>query len=194
MASEHETICSPFCHMGEGQRMPINCLMMDSILTPERSAREIKTAGGFDLRIGTTSGFSHGRKDFTKTVFIPVDRYIKFPAPGVDPFGNAAGRIRTRARFNLRILGFALDIEHLGVAAAVPVDGQAFAAQVIGHEIGVADILRSGAEREVDGLAYGIVGVFLKSCLDADVPFRGYIMGNHENPTHLLRGSPENPG
>ena len=41
MPSEHETTCSPFPHVGEGQRMPTSCLIIASTFTPERRARDM---------------------------------------------------------------------------------------------------------------------------------------------------------
>ena len=42
MASGQDSTCLPFCQLELGQRMPVICLMMASILTPERRAREMR--------------------------------------------------------------------------------------------------------------------------------------------------------
>ena len=42
MASGQERTWQPFCQLGVGQRMPVIFLMTDSMVTPERRAREMR--------------------------------------------------------------------------------------------------------------------------------------------------------
>ena len=42
MASGQESTWLPFCQLELGQRMPVICLMMASMLTPERRASEMR--------------------------------------------------------------------------------------------------------------------------------------------------------
>src|ERR1043165_9309960 len=59
--------------------------------------------------------------------------------------------------------------EDLAVAAAVAVDRDAFATELVGELIGALDVLWSGVAPEVDGLADGGVDVALEGGLHPDV-------------------------
>ena len=83
--------------------------------------------------------------------------------------------------------GSSADIENLAVPAAIPVNGDALASLFVGLHIDPFHILGCGMVRKVHGLGNGVVGVVLKSGLNAHVHFRGDVMGGHEEPTHIWR-------
>ncbi len=91
--------------------------------------------------------------------------------------GRGEGVVRRRGD-----AGFAVgDVgEDLTGAGAVAVDGDAFAAFVVGEQVGGGDVVLTGAAGEVDGLADGVVDVALEGGLHAHVPFGGDLVGGDE--------------
>ena len=67
--------------------------------------------------------------------------------------------------------------EHLVLTAAVAIDGNAFAPQLMGQSKDLVDIRDRGVRGQIDGLGYRVVHVFLKGGLDADMPFGCDAMG-----------------
>ena len=75
---------------------------------------------------------------------------------------------------------------HLVLAAPVAVHGHAFAAELVGVEKHVLDVLDSCAILEVDGFRHRVVGVFLEGRLQGDVPARFDIVRRDEHLADAL--------
>ena len=114
--------------------MPISCRMMDSTLDAGAQGQRNQPAGGLDLRIGAAAGLAHLGEDFADPVVVTVDRHVELAAAGVDALGDPEGCRRGAGAVPPADIGFALDIEHLDVAAAVPVNGESFAPQVVSEK------------------------------------------------------------
>ena len=80
----------------------------------------------------------------------------------------------------------AAEAQDLFVPAAVPVDGDALEAQLVGREIDLAHVVGGGLLGEVHRLGDGVVGVLLEGRLDLDVPVGGGFVGGDEEAAHVL--------
>ena len=67
--------------------------MTDSMVTPERRAREMQSAGGLDLGGGATTGLAHLGEDLAEAQVVPVHRDVELAAAGVDGLGDAGGAL-----------------------------------------------------------------------------------------------------
>ena len=124
------------------------------------------------------AGFAVVGEDLTDALVVVIDGDVQIAAADLDPFGGAVGHIGTRARVIFAhgglLRGVALvldlaDVEHLLVAAAVPVDGHALAVELEGQPVHLSDLLAGGVVVEADRLGDGVVGIFLEGGLHADV-------------------------
>ena len=98
--------------------------------------------------------------------------------------GDAAG---AGSRLAL-LLGLA-DVEHLLVAAAVAVDGDALAAGLVGQQVDLLDVVDGGLVGEVDRLGDGVVGVLLEGRLQLDVPLGRDVVRRDEDALHVGSGT-----
>ena len=68
----------------------------------------------------------------------------------------------------------------LVLTTTIPVNSDTFAAEFIGKPKNFIDISWGCIMREINSFAYGIIGVFLKSGLYANVIFRFYFVSSYQ--------------
>lgn len=78
------------------------------------------------------------------------------------------------------VVRFFAESKDLRGLAAVAVDGDSFAFELVGKEVCFADVFGSCAFGQIDCFAHGIVAVFLPGGLHFDVRFRGDFVGGFE--------------
>ena len=146
-------------------------------------------AGGLDLGGGAAAGLAHLGEDLAEAHFIFVDRDVELAAAGVDQFGDPQGAGGTGpggdgGNFVLGLVG--AEAQDLLIPAAVPVDGDALEAQLIGQEIDLADVFGGGGGGEIHRLGDGVVGVLLEGRLNADVPLGRDVVGRDKEAADVL--------
>jgi hypothetical protein len=173
-------------------------------------------AGGGLTLAGTASGPAGVGEYLTDAVLVVVDSDIKVAAADAHLLGKAAGDGGARPRLDMavgsgfdqagralaagvqhgvhhRVAGGGLavvdlaDVEHLLVAASVPVDGGALAAQSEGQPVDLGDLLLGGGVGEVHRLAHRVVCVPLEGGLHFHMPDGGHVVGADEHPPDVLR-------
>ena len=83
------------------------------------------------------------------------------------------------------VIGF--KIQHLGIAAVIPIDGYAFAAQFPGEKVYFFHFCPGGITAEIYRFGHGIVGVVLKCSLHPNVPFGADIVSRNEDFFDIFR-------
>ena len=149
-------------------------------------------ADGLGLGVDATTGAAHAQEGFAEALFVLINRDKEGAAAGLDPLGDAFGEHRAGAGTDgagavaagggggRRGGGLLLDGrgrlfaggEDLEVAGAVAVDRDAFAAQLPGELVDLADLFLGGFVAEVDRLGDGVVGGFLEGGLHPHMPLR----------------------
>src|SRR5450759_3309419 len=148
----------------------------------------------FGVARSATAGLAHVGEDLARSVLVVVHDDEQLAAARVHALRLAAEQMRprgprggnaSRGRVALTLVLALTDVEHLLLAAAVAVDGDALAAAAEGQQVHVLDVVAGGLVGEVARLGDGVVGALLEGCLQLDVPLRGDVVGRGEDPLHV---------
>src|SRR5450759_229966 len=148
----------------------------------------------FGVARSATAGLAHVGEDLARSVLVVVHDDEQLAAARVHALRLAAEQLRPRGTrggdasrgwVTLAHVLALTDVEHLLLAAAVTVGGDALAAAAEGQQVDVLDVVGGGLVGEVDRLGDGVVGALLEGCLQLDVPLRGDVVGRGEDPLHV---------
>src|SRR5450759_3479702 len=159
-----------------------------------------KPAQCFGVARSATAGLAHVGEDLAGSVLVVVHDDEQLAAARVHALRLAAEQLRPRgprggdaSRGRVTLFLALTDVEHLLLAAAVAVDGDALAAAAEGQQVDVLDVVAGGLVGEVDRLGDGVVGALLEGRLQLDVPLRGDVVGGGEDLLHVRGHAVEVP-
>ena len=189
MASGMERTSPPFWKMGCSPPMPLSCSTILSTATPDRSARDTSRPMASVLAVVERPGLADGGKHLEGPSLKFGHGDIEVTVSGLHLGGEAfqgLGPVLNGAPWPRPPLLSLAEGEDLVFLAAVAVDGDALAPQLVGQVVDLPHVFHRGIPGQVHGLGYRIVRVLLKGRLHAHVPLGGDVVGRHEDPPHVF--------
>ena len=173
--------------IADKQRMPLSCSISISGSTPHRRATEMARQVASDWaghpalpRLAKTSQ----RPDLslltvTKSVPQPILNFVVVPLV-VRVLSLSSGLF-------ISCCGVLWAVVITWLLRQISIYSYAFAAKFESKTVSLVDIFNCRIRWQINCLRDSIVSVFLKSCLDSNMPFQRYIMCRHKNFSVFFR-------